>query len=150
MAHVSALIARDIDQYLEAYRHQGLLRFITCGSVDDGKSTLIGRLLYDANLLDEDQVATLTADSRRVGRLSFTGTGTGRRWFVRFQYRHSGSPARQAFASLVAASASIRRRGRGRILQRRRTSASSARQASSAVVCTLTVGAEWTSPTRSV
>ena len=67
MAHVSALIARDIDQYLEAYRHQGLLRFITCGSVDDGKSTLIGRLLYDANLLDEDQLATLTADSRRVG-----------------------------------------------------------------------------------
>ena len=67
MAHFSELIARDIEQYLEAYRHQGLLRFLTCGSVDDGKSTLIGRLLYDSHLLDEDQLATLTADSKRVG-----------------------------------------------------------------------------------
>ncbi len=47
MAHVSDLIATDIDAYLEAHQHKSLLRFITCGSVDDGKSTLIGRLLYD-------------------------------------------------------------------------------------------------------
>jgi bifunctional enzyme CysN/CysC len=67
MAHHSELIALDIDQYLEAYRHQGLLRFITCGSVDDGKSTLIGRLLYESNLLDDDQLAALAADSKRVG-----------------------------------------------------------------------------------
>ena len=67
MAHFSELIARDIEQYLAAYRHQGLLRFITCGSVDDGKSTLIGRLLYDSHLLDDDQLVTLTADSKRVG-----------------------------------------------------------------------------------
>ena len=67
MAHRSELIATDIDHYLEAYRQKGLLRFITCGSVDDGKSTLIGRLLYESNLLDEDQLAALAADSKRIG-----------------------------------------------------------------------------------
>ena len=46
MAHQSDLIAEDIHAYLKAHEHKGLLRFITCGSVDDGKSTLIGRLLY--------------------------------------------------------------------------------------------------------
>ena len=67
MAHRSELIATDIDQYLEAHRQKDLLRFITCGSVDDGKSTLIGRLLYESNLLDEDQLAALAADSKRIG-----------------------------------------------------------------------------------
>jgi bifunctional enzyme CysN/CysC len=62
-----ALIAEDIDAYLEQHQHKELLRFITCGSVDDGKSTLIGRLLYDAKTIFEDQLATLEADSRRVG-----------------------------------------------------------------------------------
>ncbi len=47
MAHVSDLIEKDILEYLHVHQHKGLLRFITCGSVDDGKSTLIGRLLYD-------------------------------------------------------------------------------------------------------
>src|SRR5512139_3922140 len=47
--------------------HRSLLRFITCGSVDDGKSTLIGRLLYEAGMLFEDQVQTLAADSRKSG-----------------------------------------------------------------------------------
>jgi bifunctional enzyme CysN/CysC len=61
------LIAEDIDAYLEAHRHKTLLRFITCGSVDDGKSTLIGRLLYDSKLIFEDQLAALEADSKRVG-----------------------------------------------------------------------------------
>jgi len=56
-----------IEDYLEAQQRNGLLRFITCGSVDDGKSTLIGRLLYDANMLLEDQLAALEADSRKVG-----------------------------------------------------------------------------------
>jgi bifunctional enzyme CysN/CysC len=56
-----------IENYLEAQQRNGLLRFITCGSVDDGKSTLIGRLLYDANLLLEDQLAALESDSRKVG-----------------------------------------------------------------------------------
>jgi bifunctional enzyme CysN/CysC len=56
-----------IENYLEAQQRNGLLRFITCGSVDDGKSTLIGRLLYDANLLLEDQLAALQSDSRKVG-----------------------------------------------------------------------------------
>ncbi|MBD3728232.1 MAG: sulfate adenylyltransferase subunit CysN [Sphingomonadales bacterium] len=62
-----ALIAEDIDAYLEAHQHKTMLRFITCGSVDDGKSTLIGRLLYDAKMIFEDQLAALEADSKRVG-----------------------------------------------------------------------------------
>ncbi len=67
MAHVSDLIEQDIDAYLEAHQHKSLLRFITCGSVDDGKSTLIGRLLYDSKMIFEDQLAALEADSKRVG-----------------------------------------------------------------------------------
>jgi bifunctional enzyme CysN/CysC len=61
------LIARDIGAYLERHRNKELLRFITCGSVDDGKSTLIGRLLYDSKQIFEDQLASLEADSKRVG-----------------------------------------------------------------------------------
>jgi bifunctional enzyme CysN/CysC len=67
MAHVSELIATDIEKYLEAHQHKGLLRFITCGSVDDGKSTLIGRLLYESKMLFEDQMEALEADSKKVG-----------------------------------------------------------------------------------
>ena len=62
-----SLIAEDIDAYLEQHQNKGLLRFITCGSVDDGKSTLIGRLLYDSKMIFEDQLASLEADSRKVG-----------------------------------------------------------------------------------
>lgn len=62
-----ALIGEDIDAYLEQYQQKSLLRFITCGSVDDGKSTLIGRLLYDSKMIFEDQLAALEADSKRVG-----------------------------------------------------------------------------------
>lgn len=61
------LIAQDIDAYLEQHQHKTLLRFITCGSVDDGKSTLIGRLLYDSKMIFEDQLAALEDDSKRVG-----------------------------------------------------------------------------------
>ncbi|MGE0045545.1 MAG: sulfate adenylyltransferase subunit CysN [Hyphomonadaceae bacterium] len=67
MAHVSDLIAEDIGAYLEAHQKKSLLRFITCGSVDDGKSTLIGRLLYDSKMIFDDQLKALEADSRRVG-----------------------------------------------------------------------------------
>src|SRR5215831_5301956 len=67
MAHVSDMIAQDIDAYLQAHEHKSLLRLLTCGSVDDGKSTLIGRLLYDAKMIFEDQLAALVADSQRVG-----------------------------------------------------------------------------------
>jgi len=67
MAHVSDLIATDIGAYLHAHQHKDLLRFITCGSVDDGKSTLIGRLLYESKMLFEDQLAALEADSKKVG-----------------------------------------------------------------------------------
>ncbi|MEM7780350.1 MAG: sulfate adenylyltransferase subunit CysN [Pseudomonadota bacterium] len=62
-----ALIAEDIDAYLDAHQHKSLLRFITCGSVDDGKSTLIGRLLYDSKMIFEDQLANLEADSAKHG-----------------------------------------------------------------------------------
>jgi len=61
------LLATDIEAYLDRHEKKDLLRFITCGSVDDGKSTLIGRLLYDTKLIFEDQLASLEADSRRVG-----------------------------------------------------------------------------------
>ncbi len=67
MAHQSALIAEDIEAYLDAHQHKSLLRFLTCGSVDDGKSTLIGRLLYDSKMIFEDQLAALEADSKKVG-----------------------------------------------------------------------------------
>jgi bifunctional enzyme CysN/CysC len=62
-----ALIAENIDAYLHRHQHKSLLRFITCGSVDDGKSTLIGRLLYDSRMIFEDQLAALESDSRRHG-----------------------------------------------------------------------------------
>ncbi|HSF13266.1 MAG TPA: sulfate adenylyltransferase subunit CysN [Erythrobacter sp.] len=62
-----ALIAEDIDAYLAQHQHKTMLRFITCGSVDDGKSTLIGRLLYDSKMIFEDQLAALEADSKKVG-----------------------------------------------------------------------------------
>jgi bifunctional enzyme CysN/CysC len=61
------LIASDIDAYLKLHQHKSLLRFITCGSVDDGKSTLIGRLLYDSKMIFEDQLAALESDSKRIG-----------------------------------------------------------------------------------
>ncbi|ODT59386.1 MAG: adenylyl-sulfate kinase [Phenylobacterium sp. SCN 69-14] len=67
MAHQSALIAEDIEAYLAAHERKSLLRFLTCGSVDDGKSTLIGRLLYDSKMIFEDQLAALEADSKKVG-----------------------------------------------------------------------------------
>ncbi|HEY9040403.1 MAG TPA: sulfate adenylyltransferase subunit CysN [Roseovarius sp.] len=61
------LIASDIDAYLEKHQHKTMLRFITCGSVDDGKSTLIGRLLYDSKMIFEDQLASLENDSKVSG-----------------------------------------------------------------------------------
>src|SRR6185312_7733179 len=67
MAHKSDLIAADILAYLRAQEHKGLLRFITCGSVDDGKSTLIGRLLYEGKLLLDDQLDNLRMESARIG-----------------------------------------------------------------------------------
>ena len=67
MSHSSDLIAEDIEGYLKSHEHKGLLRFITCGSVDDGKSTLIGRLLFESKLLFEDQLAAIEADSKKYG-----------------------------------------------------------------------------------
>ena len=64
---VESLIAEDIDAYLEKHQHKTMLRFITCGSVDDGKSTLIGRMLYDSHMIFEDHLQALEADSKKVG-----------------------------------------------------------------------------------
>jgi bifunctional enzyme CysN/CysC len=63
----AALIAGDIETYLAQHRHKSLLRFITCGSVDDGKSSLIGRLLYETKMIFADQLAALESDSKRIG-----------------------------------------------------------------------------------
>ena len=67
MAHKDDLIARDILRYLKVQEEKTLLRFMTCGSVDDGKSTLIGRLLYDSKLVFEDQLAALARESKKLG-----------------------------------------------------------------------------------
>ena len=67
MSHQSELIENDIDSYLKEQEHKSLLRFITCGSVDDGKSTLIGRLLFESKLLFEDQLAAVQSDSAKWG-----------------------------------------------------------------------------------
>lgn len=67
MAHQSELIAQDINAYLKQHEHKALLRFLTCGSVDDGKSTLIGRLLHDSKMIYDDQLAALESDSRKSG-----------------------------------------------------------------------------------
>ena len=64
MSHQSDLIATDIDAYLAEHERKDLLRFLTCGSVDDGKSTLIGRLLYDSKMIYEDQLAALEKPTR--------------------------------------------------------------------------------------
>ncbi|MGW0043511.1 sulfate adenylyltransferase subunit CysN [Rhodococcus sp. NPDC003348] len=67
MSHSSNLIAEDIEQYLAQHATKSMLRLITCGSVDDGKSTLIGRLLYESKLVFEDQLSALESDSKKVG-----------------------------------------------------------------------------------
>ena len=68
MAHAhDDLLETDIRAYLDRHENKSMLRFITCGSVDDGKSTLIGRLLYDSKLVFEDHLAALEADSKKVG-----------------------------------------------------------------------------------
>jgi bifunctional enzyme CysN/CysC len=67
MSHQSALIASDINEYLAQHERKEILRFITCGSVDDGKSTLIGRLFYEAKMIYEDQLSAITKDSARYG-----------------------------------------------------------------------------------
>lgn len=67
MSHQSELIGQDILTYLKQHEQKDLLRFLTCGNVDDGKSTLIGRLLYDSKLIYEDQLQAVTQDSKKVG-----------------------------------------------------------------------------------
>jgi len=66
MAHQSELIATDIETYLTRHENKELLRFITCGSVDDGKSTLIGRLLHDSKMIFEDQMESIVRQSKKM------------------------------------------------------------------------------------
>jgi len=67
MSQQSALIASDINAYLAQHEQKELLRLITCGSVDDGRSTLIGRLFYESKMIYEDQLAALQKDTSRYG-----------------------------------------------------------------------------------
>ncbi|MDM7857067.1 sulfate adenylyltransferase subunit CysN [Thiopseudomonas acetoxidans] len=67
MSHQSELISQDILSYLAQHERKELLRFLTCGNVDDGKSTLIGRLLHDSKMIYEDHLEAITQDSKRVG-----------------------------------------------------------------------------------
>ena len=70
MSHQSELISQDILAYLKQHENKDLLRFLTCGNVDDGKSTLIGRLLYDSKLIYEDQLQAVTRDSKKWAPLA--------------------------------------------------------------------------------
>jgi len=67
MSHQSELISQDIEAYLAQHERKELLRFLTCGNVDDGKSTLIGRLLHDSKMIYEDHLAAITRDSKKSG-----------------------------------------------------------------------------------
>jgi hypothetical protein len=67
MSHQSDLISEDILAYLGQHERKELLRFLTCGNVDDGKSTLIGRLLHDSKMIYEDHLEAITRDSKKVG-----------------------------------------------------------------------------------
>ena len=67
MSHQSDLIEEDIQAYLKQHENKELVRFLTCGSVDDGKSTLIGRLLHDSKMIFEDQLAAIEKDSKKSG-----------------------------------------------------------------------------------
>ncbi|VEB42801.1 Sulfate adenylyltransferase subunit 1 [Chromobacterium violaceum] len=80
MSHQSELIAGDILEYLSQHENKDMLRFITCGSVDDGKSTLIGRLLHDSKLIFEDQLAAIERDSKNT--TPPTRTSTWRCWWT--------------------------------------------------------------------
>ena len=67
MSHQSELISEDILAYLAQHERKELLRFLTCGNVDDGKSTLIGRLLHDSKMIYEDHLDAISKDSKKVG-----------------------------------------------------------------------------------
>ena len=67
MSHHDDLIATDVLAYLNMHESKSFLRFITCGSVDDGKSTLIGRLLYDSKQIYEDQLVSIEKESKKLG-----------------------------------------------------------------------------------
>ncbi|WP_057414931.1 GTP-binding protein, partial [Pseudomonas cannabina] len=67
MSHQSDLISEDILAYLGQHERKEMLRFLTCGNVDDGKSTLIGRLLHDSKMIYEDHLEAITRDSKKSG-----------------------------------------------------------------------------------
>ena len=92
MAHQSNLIANDIETYLKQHENKEILRFITCGSVDDGKSTLIGRLLYDSKIIFEDQmhytiVKNTTFNGMKLPDLSILKSNGDYEVFKEFGYK---------------------------------------------------------------
>src|ERR1044072_8449000 len=82
MSPISDLIAVDIEHYLRQHEKKSLLRFITCGSVDDGKSTLIGRLLYESKMLFEDQLAAAEREQGITIDVAYRFFSTDRRKFI--------------------------------------------------------------------
>src|SRR5690554_8214901 len=102
MSHQSELISQDILAYLAQHERKELLRFLTCGNVDDGQSTLIGRLLHDPKMIYEDHLETITRDSKKVGTtgddidlaLLANGLQAGRELGIPIEvaYRHSTTP----------------------------------------------------------
>ena len=117
-----ALIAEDIEAYLELHQNKGLLRFITCGSVDDGKSTLIGRLLFETRQVFDDQLAALEADSKRHGTqgeaidfaLLVDGLSAEREQGITIDvaYRYFASEKRKFIVAEMLASSTSERQGR--------------------------------------
>ena len=87
-------IQAEVEAYLSRQEHKSLLRFITCGSVDDGKSTLIGRLLYESQMIFDDQLAALEADSRRAKYRSTVRSGSARSAAIRSRARSRARPRR--------------------------------------------------------
>jgi sulfate adenylyltransferase subunit 1 (EFTu-like GTPase family) len=66
MGNTNKKIAKDIEGYLKEHENKSMLRFLTCGSVDDGKSTLIGRMLYDAKMVFDDQLSAVEGESKKI------------------------------------------------------------------------------------
>ena len=131
MSHKSELIAADIEQYLKAHEGKSLLRFMTCGSVDDGKSTLIGRLLFDTKTILADTLTAIerTSQKRHIfRRLRITVMHLGRPEGIRSQFNvwtylieKTIDRDRNGLAPLIAGLA--RRLPHGRISDRRKTGA---------------------------
>ena len=97
MQTLAAPRERTLSDYLAALERKSLLRFITCGSVDDGKSTLIGRLLYDSKMICDDQLAALKSDSKRHGT---NGAKLDFEWFSTY-FKHPIGVCHRGYCRLI-------------------------------------------------